>query len=332
MQKNYYTTNATWGSRGAMLNGRRASLARITSFQSIRSNFIDQLQLSNAKQLYGNICLFKSTVFRFMTTSSLLLALNGSMVVVYSSFLLGYGMNPDLLIAAFSVTMAVYSLNKVTDKFEDSINRPEIASKSPVGFLVVSAASMFAGLLIGISKGLIPLAVLVVPLAIGLIYSVKPSRSVPRIKDILGLKSLTVATNWALVGCLLPVSIYGSSFEEAIMVFLYIFIRVFVGTILCDMPDERGDLMAGAETIPIKLGRNRTTRFLVIFNSLAVLWIVYCYTRGLFLQFTPALIFGVLYGYLAIWYFSKYSHRLTGRLMLDSEWLPIVCIAAIFAR
>ena len=313
-----------------MLHWRRAILA---GFQGRRSDLINQLESFNAKHFHRNIRLLTRTVFRFVTTSPLILALNGSMVVVFSSFLLGTGMHPDLLIAAFSVTLAVYSLNKVTDKFEDSINCPETVSKSPVGFLVVSTVSMLAGLLIGVSKGLIPLVILLVPLGIGLIYSVKPSRSIPRIKNLLGLKSLTVAANWALVGCLLPVSIYGSNSEEVIMVFFYIFIRVFIGTILCDMPDQIGDLMAGAETIPIRLGKNWTTRFLFILNSFAVLWIVYCYARGLFLPFTPAVIFGVLYGYLAIWHFSKYSHhKLAGRLMLDSEWVPVVFVAVIFAR
>ena len=78
----------------------------------------------------GNL-VFKQTFFpivtaiKFITSTSLLLALNGVMVVVFGFFLDSIRMVPPLLLAAFLVTFAVYGLNKVTDKAEDSINRPQ---------------------------------------------------------------------------------------------------------------------------------------------------------------------------------------------------------------
>jgi len=298
-------------------------------------DLIDELNVSSVKLYLRRTRLLTLTVtaLRLITSTSLLLALNASMVVVFSLFLFGSRITPDLLLAASLVTFAVYGLNKVTDKFEDSINRPETAPKFMIYFLVPSAASMFAGLLIGLLRGLIPFIVLMTPVVIGLIYSVRLSESVPRLKDIVGIKSLVVAASWALTSCFLPASICGANLEKTVLVFSYVFTRIFVGTILCDILDEEGDLRSGVETIPLRLGRNKTKKLLVIINSFAVLWLVYCATRGVFMQLMPAAIFGVLYGYFAIWYFLKdRCHKLTARLMLDGEWLPIVLIASIFIK
>jgi 4-hydroxybenzoate polyprenyltransferase len=268
---------------------------------------------------------------RYVTSSSLLLALNGSMVVVFSFCILSYRIMPDLPLAAFLVTFSVYSLNRVTDKVEDSVNRPERTTK-PIFFLVPLVASMVIGLLIGLREGLTCFVVLLSPLIIGLIYSVRLSNSVPRLKDIVGAKSFAVAASWALTGCLLPASIYAASFEKVFLDFVYIFIRIFVGTILCDVLDMKGDLLAGVETVPLRLGSKKTRKLLIVINSFAVFWLVYCVTRGLFMQFMPALVFGCMYGFLAIWYFFKdRRRRLAADLMLDGEWFPIVVILGVFS-
>jgi 4-hydroxybenzoate polyprenyltransferase len=254
------------------------------------------------------------------------------MVVVFSFCLLSYRIVPDLLLAAFLVTFSVYGLNRVTDRVEDSINRPERTTK-PIFSLFPLVASMLAGLLIGLLEGLTCFIVLLSPLIIGLVYSVRLSKSAPRLKDVVGAKSFAVAASWALTGCLLPVSFYAVNLEKVVLDFVYIFIHILVGTILCDALDWKGDLIAGVETIPLRLGRKKTKKLLIIMNSFAVFWLVYCVTRGLFMQLMPALAFGCVYGYLAIWYFFKdRCRRLTADLMLDGEWLPIVLILSVFNK
>jgi 4-hydroxybenzoate polyprenyltransferase len=278
-------------------------------------------------------CLTIRKVLKLATSTSLLLSLNGLMVAVFCFFLFGYGVVNDLLLGAFLVTFAVYGLNRVTDKVEDSINRPETAAKSVYWFLVPSIASMFTGLVIGLLRGVAAFIVLLTPLAIGLIYSVKPLKSIPRLKDIVGVKSIVVAASWALTGCLLPVTIGSADLEKIFLVFAYVFIRILVGTILCDVLDVKGDSISGVKTIPLRLGTNKTKKLLVLLNSVEVLWFIYCLTRGVFIQLMPALIFGCLYGYLSIWYFFREKRRrLTAELMLDGEWFPIVALATVLVR
>ena len=85
-------------------------------------------------------------------------------------------------------------------------------------------------------------------------------------------------------------------------------------------------------SIPIRLGRNRTKNLLILVNSFAVVWLVYSAIRGIFLEFMPALILGVVSGYFAIWwFFSGKCKRLTASLLLDGEWLPII-IAIILSK
>ncbi len=296
-------------------------------------------ELINAqKQKFENFTFNKTylPIFRalkFMTSSSLLLALNGMMVVVFGFFLYSSRIVPSLLLAAFLVTFAVYGLNKVTDKSEDSINKPEATSSSSGYFLTFSIISMIIGFLISLDQGVMAFMVLFIPVIIGVIYSVKISKSVPRLKEIVGIKSLVVAVSWALTGCFLPEVDVVVKLQASLVIFTYIFIRIFVGTILCDVLDSQGDFSSGIKTIPIKLGRNKTKKLLIAMNSLGIFLLVYCQLMGIFVRFLPALLFGVLYGYFAIWYFFKDNcKRFTGGLILDGEWFPIVIIVCLLIR
>ena len=271
-------------------------------------------------------------IIRFMVSTSLLLALNGVMVVVFGFFLDSATIVPSLLLAAFLVTYAVYGLNKFTDKVEDSINRPETLLRAPGYYLVFSIVSMLIGFLIGLSEGILPFFVLCAPVLLGVIYSVRISKSIPRLKEVAGVKSLVVAVSWALTGCLLPDSFYTVKIQVIVIVFVYILIRVFVGATLCDVLDKKGDIASGIETIPIKLGKNKTKKLLILLNSLGMLLPIYCAATGMLIRFVPALLFGVLYGYLAIWfYFKNNCKRLHAGLMLDGEWIPIIIIC-LFVR
>ena len=264
---------------------------------------------------------------QFLTASSLLLALNSSMVVAFSFFLYSSAIVPQMLLAAFLVTFSVYGLNKVTDKTEDSINKPELAAKSTEIYLVGSVASMVGGLVIGLLHSTVAFVILIMPLIIGVIYSIKICKPIPRLKEITGVKSLVVALSWAIPGCFLPAL---SSFNLliTICIFLFIFGKVFIGATLCDVLDISGDKASGVQTIPVKLGRKNTKTLLILLNSLTLILPIYCMLSGILTQFLPVFVFGIAYEFLAIgWFFSKKCSRISAGLMLDGEWFPLVFIA-----
>jgi 4-hydroxybenzoate polyprenyltransferase len=272
-------------------------------------------------------------IAKFVTSTSLLLAVDGPLIVLFGYFLYGVQIEFVLLVAASLSVFAVYSLNKATDKIEDSINRPETASKSKKYYVVPSVAAIVVSLVLGITVNLLAVAILMAPLVIGLLYSVKISGSLPRLKEITGVKSLMVAFSWSLYGAFLPLVMQPAGFDKIFLVFVYIFIQVFVNTILFDFLDMKGDLASGTRTLPIKLGRNRTKKLLFLSNSVLCLWLVFCGFSGLFLNFMPALIFGVIYGYVLIWNFSREGiQRLHAELMVDGQWVPVVAIMRLFLR
>lgn len=289
----------------------------------------------NSKANLGYLVLEKTyvplfKVLNFLISNSVLLSLNGVMVVVFGFILESAIAVPSLLFASFLVTFGVYGLNKFTDRAEDAINRPETLPKASNYYLVLSIVSMIIGFSIGLFDGILAFFVLCTPVMIGVIYSVKISKAMPRLKEIVGVKSLVVALSWALTGSFLPDSFFATNFQAIALVFIFIFIRVFVGATLCDVLDKKGDFASGVETIPIKLGKNKTKKLLVLLNSLGILLPIYCMATGTLIRFAPALLFGVLYGYLAIWFFFKANcKRFTAVLMLDGEWIPIVLIICL---
>lgn len=266
-----------------------------------------------------------------LTSTPLLLSFNSTMVVIFGCYLYKIAIAPSLLLAAFLITFSVYSLNKVTDKAEDSINNKNLPNASKY-YLGLSIIAMITGLIIGIFSGIMATVILFSPVIIGLIYSVKISNALPRLKEIIGVKSIIVALSWALTGCLLPIAAGIEKLNISVIVFGYIFVRIFVGTILCDVLDKKGDAALGIRTIPIKLGKNNTRKLLFTLNSIGLALSIFCITTQTYSYFVPALLFGVIYGYVTIAYVFKNNCRNSiAGLMLDSEWLPIVIIASIIS-
>lgn len=268
-----------------------------------------------------------SSLFELVTSTSIFIALNASIVAAFSSLLYGVEVKPIILLIAFLATFSVYNMNRATDRAEDSINRPRAASRNILFFLVSSMIASASCLLLSASVGAQALSVIVTSLIVSIFYSVKLSPSTPRLKEIVGLKSVLVAFSWGFTGALLPASSQAVDVTKIVMAFTYVFIQILVNTILCDVRDMDGDRASGVKTLPIALGLSATRNLLFIGNTFLFPWLLYCLTQGLFLEYMPALFFGMGYGYLIIWAFSrKGCNRLLVELAVDGEWIPLVAL------
>jgi 4-hydroxybenzoate polyprenyltransferase len=271
--------------------------------------------------------------FKFLTSTSLFLALNGALVVLFSYFLYGLTISISIVLIAFLSIFSVYGLNKATDKAEDSINRPEVASRHKVYYLVPSLIALLVSITIGVIDGITVLLIMITPLLIGIIYSVKISPSMPRLKEIVGVKSIAVAFSWAFTGSLLPAAMQSVPAEKIALVFMYIFIQLLVNTVIFDTLDIEGDAFSGVKTIPIALGKSKTRKLLLMLNSSLGLWLAYCMFDGIFFACLPALTFGVIYGYVLIWGFlNRTNKRFYADLFVDGQWLPIIAILRVIIR
>lgn len=277
-------------------------------------------------------------ILSFLISSSLFVA-TICFLATYFSFLL-YTIEPNLalLFSAFFTTLGTYNFNKLTDKDEDAINRPErvdyVVGKEKL-ILYLSIFSYIIALILGLFESFLTVIVILFPLISGYAYSVKISPKIPRLKDITGVKSIVVATAWAVVVALLPV-IYPHHIKlQVILIFYFIFNRVFIGTVLFDVRDMEGDRGSGTNTIPVVIGLPKTKKLLLIFHSTLIPWLILSFHHGLFVKYLPVLIFAIAYGYFHIFYFcneeATYRKDLSFDLIVDGEWIPIVMLAFIFS-
>jgi 4-hydroxybenzoate polyprenyltransferase len=254
------------------------------------------------------------------------------LLVYFSASLFEVKVQPIILLQIFAITMTVYSLNKITDKAEDKINKPHQNTKLRLYFITMAIICCIITIATGIVEGLIDVLVLLVPIVIGLAYSIKLYK-LPKLKEQLFIKSFAVTFSWAFICTILPILRYAVTPEKVVMVFGYIFIQIFVNALIFDIVDMPGDKAANTKTIPLYLGKKRTTQLLIIINSLLLIWIGACFAYGLFINYLPAVVFGMLYSYALIWYFTKNpDKRFHAEVIVDGEWIPIVAVLQLISR
>jgi 4-hydroxybenzoate polyprenyltransferase len=272
-------------------------------------------------------------VVKFFVSSSLLLSVDGILIVIFGCFLYGIPINTELTIASFLAVFSVYNLNKATDKVEDSVNRPETRPKPTLFYVIPSLVALIVSLLIGALNGGFALIILSTPIIIGLLYSVKVSKKLPRLKEVTGAKSVSVALSWSLIGSFLPLSSQTINLEEVPLVFFYIFVQVMVNTMIFDAFDIKGDSVIKIKTIPTVLGRTMTRMVLLLTNTTLIFWIGFCYFEGFFIKFIPALLLGIVYGYIIIWRFlGKECRSLSSEILIDGEWLLVVPLMRLIIK
>jgi 4-hydroxybenzoate polyprenyltransferase len=274
-----------------------------------------------------------SEALKFVMSNSIFLALNGALVIVLACFLYGVAISFKLLLAAFLATFSVYCLNMVTDSKEDAINRSARKPKKTRILVAASAVAMIMSLAIGFSTSVSAMLILAAPLLLGVAYSVQITKSMPRLKEVVGVKSVVVALSWALTGAFLPVTLQVIPVYKEILVFCYLFAQILVNTIIFDALDVKGDSLSGIVTVPVALGKRNTKKLLLTINGSLVVWLIYCLVNGVFVSCLPTLAFGVFYEFVIIWYFLRRERpRLLAELFVDGEWVPLVVLMRMFLR
>lgn len=170
------------------------------------------------------------------------------------------------------VSFAVYAANDIADMEEDAVNCPDHSSfvadhtwlvvAVTLGALVVgSGLALWAG-------GPVTFAVSLVPLAAGLLYSLPVAPDGRRLKDVFAVNTVLVSLAWAITLTGVPLALAGRGVGPvALAVCLFFFLRSFVSVETFNVRDIEGDERAGVDTLPVVLGRGRTTRVLAQFEG-----------------------------------------------------------------
>lgn len=212
------------------------------------------------------------------------------------SSLLGYSVRPfDWIIVPLLATCA-YQLNRLSDLEEDRLNHPEDA-KSAVqnrkAIIYISIGSFVGALFLGLlTSNLAGLVLISGLLLLGYMYSFPTIGSNPRrrIKDIFVGKNLAPAIGWAATVVLYPVVNSGiDPGFEVLLLSSTVFVGSFLLEIICDVRDYAGDKQNGIESIPVRLGLDRTKLIInainlvsgsivlaaVVFEILPLPWILF---------------------------------------------------------
>ena len=261
-----------------------------------------------------------------LMVSSLFLSIS-SVLMLYLSFLLfGVALKPILLCAMFLVVYSVYSLNRLTDQEEDAINAPErsiFVEGNERFLLAVAIVSYIAALVLGWIESPFAALILLFPIISGIAYSknIFSAFGIPRLKDIFLVKSLIVASSWAVCAAFLPMIYLSGNFTKLGFIFPLFFIKMFINTVLFDVRDVVGDALNDVKTIPVVIGIKKTRRFLLILQSSLLVWLALFLDS--FSRYYVILIISMIYGYLYIIYFCcENEHNGVLRdVLVDGEWI-----------
>jgi 4-hydroxybenzoate polyprenyltransferase len=264
----------------------------------------------------------------FFVSFPLFRALIFAIPVYFSAMMYGVELSGVHFLLAFIVGFAIYSFNKGTDEIEDKINKPD-QKINPLGQTIIPSAicsclAIVLGLLFG---GVWTVLALLIPLIIGLLYSKKFFSSLPRLKDVLGVKNFVVAFSMAFLGSCFASFMGEVELGVVVLAFLYVFIQIFINTIIFDVLDKQGDKKAKVNTLAVRFDKKKIIYFLLILNSLLFPWLGFCFTSGLVIKHLIVAAFGIVYTYGSILYFTTHEHkRFLAGMLVDGQWLLLVAL------
>ncbi len=290
------------------------------------SIFLSNLQLKNIRSFFNKF-------LSFLSITSIFTAIIGFTMPYFTFLLYEVKFNFQLLTASFLACFATYNLNKLTDIKEDSVNVPERAGfieKNKPYVILATIASFSTALILAFLQKPLSIFIFLFPFFMGFIYSIKISNF--RLKDITGVKNIVVAFPWAVLGTFLPLAVSFCDYTIMLLIFYFLFIKVFINTVVFDVRDIEGDRLSGVRTIPVFFGRHKTRNLLLSLNSTILLWLAFSYFMGFFHRYLIVLIFCIFYGYWYILYFCKDRAKIgtSVDLLVDGELIIIVLMATAF--
>ncbi len=277
----------------------------------------------------------------FLLKTNLLLALGAGSLTYACSVVQQL---PRTLIHAAIAMLYVFSMQVLNNMFaikSDTYNHPDRAvfyRRHRLVLALVALSSGGAGVYLAYTTGVMSFFILLVMSFLGLSYNLKiiPRRwsskqQIRRIKDIPGSKTLLITMAWGIVTSILPAVDTRSVPVWVAVAFLYAAGLVFSRTAFFDIVAIQGDRIAGRETLPILLGKEKSfvlIRYVLIATMvlLAGAWLA-----GLpfLLSFLLALVPGLML--VLICFFEKDS-QVSGtqmEFMIESSFLLTGVMAAI---
>jgi 4-hydroxy-3-methylbut-2-enyl diphosphate reductase len=217
---------------------------------------------------------------------------------------------------AFLYVYAMHVINRFLDKGASTYNDPERANfyKQHRLFLVLSCLLAFIGVLTcAFLLGLYSLLAMAGLSFFGIIYSIRiiPMgirffRGYEKIKDIPGSKNLSEALAWGAVVIVIPLlSQQHLQWLPSLLSFLLVFCLVYTRSAIFDFFQVQGDMIVGAESLPISLGEQKTLVLLKIMLVTAAGTLIIAASVGLISSFAYLLLFCFISLFLCLIIYEK---------------------------
>ncbi|OYT26245.1 MAG: hypothetical protein B6U97_04220 [Candidatus Altiarchaeales archaeon ex4484_96] len=199
--------------------------------------------------------------------------------------------SPLLALTAFSATAAMYSLNQLSDEYEDLLNKKKINHFVRNGYgRHITLFLLLSTLLLALMLTKTSLLLLILSLSLGIIYSKVKVKKISPIKNLYAMLSISLMF---LVGATAYNVDLGMSLLSA---YLAVSLYVLSISVMADLRDYVGDRMAGVKSIPAMWGYEKgkivLCSLILVFMSMVLvdrLMVFYI----LFL-FTPLVLFNIL--------------------------------------
>ncbi|EGQ43806.1 MAG: 4-hydroxybenzoate polyprenyltransferase related protein [Candidatus Nanosalina sp. J07AB43] len=248
------------------------------------------------------------------------IAASSPLLLYALSYLESFSFSPNLAVTVFGAFFGVYAMNRKSDIEEDEANLefggPDLAEKT----YKVGIISLFLSIITALMMGTKIFAVTIAFISILSAYSFRlfpSSFRYRRLKEIPLVKNMVVGFSLGLLWISGGVSsLSGSSPNLVLGIFLFLSIRVFIGSVIPDIRDIEGDRKAGITTLPVALGVDRTRKILLSANAIATityLWMIYNN------MLPPWSLYAVLTSFLTFLVIAKSTEENSGRMTILSE-------------
>jgi 4-hydroxybenzoate polyprenyltransferase len=208
----------------------------------------------------------------------LFLPLAASLGALGAQLILDVPIDLIIVLTFGGIVLGIYGINGFTD-LEDMVNRPEkrlFFSKRPIIFYSLIGILISCVVLLLLTHRFSPAHFIIIVLGFAYSYNIVPILDknhnivFKRLKEILFVKSLSVALIWGNAFFTINLALHPDLFLQRADIYLFIIsftIVTFVNTTFLDIRDVIGDTATGVSTIPVRFGVPKTILFAIALPS-----------------------------------------------------------------
>jgi len=224
----------------------------------------------------------------FLFETSLYVSLQSALYVIIASLFFLIPIDLVLVLLVFLNTFSIYTINKYTDINEDKINNPERYNffiKNKRIITILALLSFLISFLISLFYDLFIIFLTLLPLLLGILYSIKiiPSSKGgirKSLKDIFLVKNFIISLTWA-TRILYITPVIGFNLQ-LIGLFFFVFILESIANIAFDVRDVEGDKLADVKTLPTRLGVPKTIKILILLDLFLLIFGLFLFVYSIF--------------------------------------------------